>query len=97
MKRLILSAIALVFMAGAASAQTSGSNSSRSTSVSSTTAKKNKKDKKAPSEVFNNRKIYNWQTGQRATPTGYEATPTNGGGYVSLKREKTPANKPKDQ
>ena len=96
MKRVILSAFALVFMAGVAAAQTSGSHSSRSTSVSSTTAKKTKKETKAPSEVLNNRKIYNWESGQRATPTGHEATPTNGGGYASLRKE-TPANKPKNQ
>lgn len=88
MKRLMIMVLALGLTAGAASAQSSGSNSSRTTSMSSTgtyKAKKGKKAKKAPSEVLNNRRIYPWQNGQRATPTGHEAAPTSGG-YQSLKR-----------
>ena len=80
--------LVLGLSAGATSAQTTGSNSSRTTSMSSTgtyKAKKPKKEKKLPSEALNNRKIYHWQSGQRATPTGEEATPTNGG-YQSIKR-----------
>lgn len=88
MKRLMFVVLTLGLMAGAASAQTTGSNSSRSTSMSSTgtyKVKKSKKAKKLPSEVLNNRRIYHWESGQRATPTGEEATPTNGG-YQSLKK-----------
>lgn len=83
--------LALGLTAGAASAQSSGSNSSRTTTMSSTgtykakMARKDKKEIKAPSAVLHNRKIYHWQNGQRATPTGHEAAPT-GGGYQSLKR-----------
>lgn len=88
MKRLMIMVVAFGLAAGAASAQSSGGQSSRTTSMSSTgtyKAKKGKKVKKAPSEVLNNRRVYHWETGQRATPTGHEAAPTSGG-YQSLKR-----------
>lgn len=88
MKRLMIMVLVLGLTAGAASAQTAGSTPTRTTSVNSTgtyKAKKARKAKKAPSEVLNNRRIYHWQNGQRATPTGHEAAPT-GGGYQSLKR-----------
>jgi hypothetical protein len=88
MKRLTIVVLTLGLTAGAASAQTTSGNSSRTTSMSSTgtyNAKKSKKEKKLPSETLNNRKVYHWENGQRATPTGQEATPTNGG-YQALKK-----------
>ena len=71
-------------------AQTSGSNPSNSPSVSSSTAQsknsKGTKSKAAASDTLNDRNMYNWKDGQRATPTGHEATGTNGG-YAALGRD----------
>ena len=98
MKRLIMVVLATGLVAASASAQSGGGQSSRSTSISSTgtyKAKKGKKTRKAPSETLNNRKIYKWENGQRATPTGHEASPLNGS-YQSLKKD-TAAVKKKEE
>jgi hypothetical protein len=87
MKRILIAIIIMIGVSQAASAQTSGSNSSNSPSVSSSTAQpKNSKGKAAASDTLNDRKMYNWKDGQRATPTGHEATGTNGG-YAALGRD----------
>ena len=39
--------------------------------------------------LTNNRRIYHWKDGQRATPTGHEATGT-GSGYSALKKRPKP-------
>ncbi len=36
---------------------------------------------------LSNRKIYHWKDGQRATPTGHNATPSNGSQYSALKKD----------
>jgi hypothetical protein len=86
----------MLLIVGGVSAQTTGSNSSRNTSeVSSTTGatatKKSKKAKKANAVDVNDRKIYKGKDGQRATPTGHEATGTNSESYQSLKKDSTAA------
>jgi hypothetical protein len=89
MKRLIITVLTVGLTAGAVSAQSDSSHSSRTTTLSSTgnyKAKKSKKTIKTPSVALNHTKIYSWEDGQAATPTGHEAAPTNGG-YQSLKRK----------
>jgi hypothetical protein len=92
MKRILLSTAILISISSVAAAQTSGGNSGNSPSVSSSTAgpKKGKgtKGKKAASDTLNNRKMYQWKDGQRATPTGHEATGT-GSGNAALGRDTT--------
>jgi len=39
------------------------------------------------STKLSNRKIYHWKDGQRATPTGHNATPSNGSQYSALKKD----------
>ncbi len=39
------------------------------------------------STQLSNRKIYHWKDGQRATPTGHTATPSNGSQYSALKKD----------
>ena len=90
MKRILLSTAILIGTGSMASAQTSGGQSGNSPSVSSSTVKpkKGKKAtaKKAAPDSLDNRKTYQWKDGQRATPTGHEATGT-GSGYAALKKD----------
>ncbi len=46
-------------------------------------------DDVAAKNNLNNRRIYHWKDGQRATPTGHEATGV-GGGYSALMKRKKP-------
>ena len=82
MKRILLSFVIVIGLSRVAAAQTSGSNSSNSTSVSSsreqTKSTKSSKSTTAQNDTLNNRDMYKWKDGQRATPTGHEATGTNG-------------------
>ena len=76
-----MTVLVMGLLAGVAEAQTSGSQSARSTSVSSPGSSKHKKSGKAkiaPSERLDYRKDYHWKDGQKATPSGHEAAPTNG-------------------
>ncbi|HEV7331052.1 MAG TPA: hypothetical protein VGN63_08445 [Flavisolibacter sp.] len=95
MKRVILSTVIMVGLAVSASAQTATGNSSKTTRAASSTTKAKATSKAAlkPSDTLNNRRIYHFKNGQRATPTGHEATPSSvGGGYAALGRnDKTPA------
>lgn len=90
MKRVILLTGLMVTMAGLASAQTTGSNSSNSPQGSAETSDnmKNirKKGAKKSNKSLNQRKIYKWKDGQKATPTGHEATGT-AGGYTSIRKD----------
>jgi len=36
---------------------------------------------------LSNRKIYHWTKGQRSTPTGQDATSSNGSGYAAIKKD----------
>jgi hypothetical protein len=95
MKRMVIPAAVLLLIAGGATAQSTGGNSSGSTGQSSsttrTTSKKDKKAKKANTVDLNDRKMYKGKDGQRATPTGHEATGTNSESYQSLKKDSTNA------
>jgi hypothetical protein len=92
MKKIILASAILIGISSMAAAQTAGGQSSNSTSVSSSTAtpKKGKKSQKAAAttDSLNERKMYEWKDGQRATPTGHEATGTNGG-YAAIGNDST--------
>lgn len=46
---------------------------------------------------LSNRKIYHWKDGQRATPTGHVATPSNGSQYAAIKKDTTIFPKKQDQ
>ena len=82
MKRLFLSFAVLMGLGSIAAAQTSGSNSSNTTSVSSSRATDSSSNTSngngQQAAKRDNRDIYKWKDGQRATPTGHEATGTNG-------------------
>lgn len=100
MKRVIFATMILVGISAAASAQTATGNASRTTGAASSTKKATTKKTVKLSDTLNNRKIYHFKNGQRATPTGREATPSSiGGGYAALGRnDKTPdPPKKKDQ
>jgi hypothetical protein len=77
MKRILLATAITIGICHIATAQTStGNGSTNGPSVSSSRTKT--KGTKAPSDTLNDRKMYNWKDGQRATPTGHEATGTGG-------------------
>lgn len=89
MKRLILCGVLAFGLPGLVNAQTSNGSSSTSSSgtmQSSNKGQTSKKNKK--STPSNNRKDYNWKNGQRATPTGNEATGTNSS-YSAIGRDTT--------
>lgn len=93
MKRVILATMVFLGMSAAASAQTATGKASRTTSTASSSTKAKAKKAVKPSDTLNNRRIYHFKNGQRATPTGHEATPSSiGGGYAALGRNtKSPA------
>ena len=83
MKRFILCGLLLTGFAIAGLAQTSGK--AKNSSTSSASVNKSSKTKKSTGPVrLNNRKIYRWKDGQKATPTGHEATPSNGSQYSAI-------------
>jgi hypothetical protein len=85
MKRVIVSAILLFGITTMVSAQKTGSQSSKN--------KKTAKPSmiKVDDDSLNNRQIYNWSNGQTATPTGEDATSSNGSGYSAIKKDSTKA------
>jgi hypothetical protein len=86
MKYLILAGI-LFSLSNEANSQTTGSNSANSTTNSSEgSSHKKQKRKKKQKATLNHRKIYKWKSGQRATPTGQEATGI-GSGYSAIKKD----------
>lgn len=95
MKRLMLTIIVTAGIAGAASAQTTGSNSSVTTpavsSRGSATVAPNGNSRSLKYSKLNQREIYHWNSGQRATPTGEQATSVNGG-YAALEQNNDAAN-----
>jgi hypothetical protein len=46
---------------------------------------------------LSNRKIYHWKDGQRATPSGHVATPSNGSQYAAIKKDTAILPKKQDQ
>jgi hypothetical protein len=85
--------ILVLFSAAKASAQTY-THISTSHHYARSHKKHNKKHNKSAYvhpvivPAADNRKIYHWTDGQRSTPTGKDAAPTNGG-YVSLEKDTT--------
>ncbi len=65
---------------------TTAQNTTKKVDKKTTTTKTSKKTTKKAPEKLDPRKIYTWENGQRSTPSGREATPTNGG-YTSLKND----------
>ncbi len=96
MKRVILSAAVMLLLAGGVQAQKTEKKVAKKETTTThkakaQKAKKSAKAKKAKgvkvtSDALNERRIYKAKNGQRATPTGHEATPT-GGGYAALKKD----------
>jgi hypothetical protein len=89
MKRMILLTGLLVTIAGLASAQTTGSNSSNAPQGSTESAnnqKMKKKGTKKNTQNLNQRRNYKWKDGQKATPTGHEATGT-GSNYSAIRKD----------
>jgi len=79
MKRILLATVITIGISYIAAAQTSGNSSTNGPSVSSSrAATKTGTSKKGDTAGLNNREMYNWKDGQRATPTGHEATGTGG-------------------
>ena len=59
---------------------------------------KNKKPAGSEKTIkLNNRKIYRWTNGQRSTPTGQDATSSNGSGYAAIKKDTAKVIRKKDQ
>lgn len=80
---------------GAVSPTGKGTNKSR-TAKSAKTGKGRSTattKRKPGSPQLSEREIYQWINGQRATPTGTEATPSNGDGFASLKKDTTAVKK----
>ena len=100
MKRVILSAIMLLGITTIVSAQ-STNNKKASKTVAVHKASKNKKAttpvKEKSTVRLNNRKIYHWTNGQRSTPTGQDATSSNGSAYSAIKKDTAKVIKKKDE
>ena len=62
-------------------------NKSRSSSTQKHTAKTAAKKRTIRVDTLNNRKNYQWKDGQKATPTGEEATGSNSDNFASLKND----------
>lgn len=94
MKEKILAAVFVFGIASSASAQQPATK--RSVTLDTYPATPIKKEAPIKTVKLDNRKIYNWSDGQSATPTGHEATSSNGSAYAALK-EDTDTSKRKDQ
>ncbi|MGZ3839845.1 MAG: hypothetical protein ACXVMS_11480 [Flavisolibacter sp.] len=79
MKRMLFSVLLVTGMNLVTKAQTAQSQTVRKPSFLKT-----KNSRKAH---LSNRNIYHWSNGQKATPTGTEATSSNGEGYAALKKD----------
>ena len=98
MKRVIISAAVMLLLAGGVQAQTTEKKvvkkeattahkaKAKKSSAKKATKAKKVKAVKVTSDALNERRIYKADNGQRATPTGHEATPTSGG-YAALKKD----------
>jgi len=90
MKRLILTLVITTGIASLASAQSAGRSTSTTTpAVSSRGSATTTPEGRSTTLKFQNldqRDIYHWSTGQRATPTGEQAIATNSG-YAALKKD----------
>lgn len=93
MKRILLSTIVLFGITTIASAQTTkNNNTSKAKADTGRVVTHNQPtnasvNKKPDTVTLTNREIYNWSDGQSSTPTGQEATSSNGSGYAALKKD----------
>ncbi|MDQ6608692.1 MAG: hypothetical protein M3Y85_02605 [Bacteroidota bacterium] len=105
MKQIILTTALFLALAGTVSAQTTKTVTAKKTSTSSSKQKKEKATKSKKNKIVNRsrqkandtanqRRIYHYANGQRSTPTGRDATPSNGG-YAALKADTSSKPKPK--
>jgi hypothetical protein len=86
MKRLILSMASLLILAGYASAQSSVKKTTGTPKRPHAAVTKKTSEKRAvKTDSLDNRKNYHWKNGQTATPTGNEASSSNGTEYSSQK------------
>ena len=69
-----------------ASAQVSARNASKNKSAGRS-SKNMIKQKRNLTDSLDNRKNYEWKNGQKATPTGEEATGVNSNNFVSPKKD----------
>lgn len=97
MKQVILLAVGVFGISVAVSAQRVNSRSYNTTlSMNDSTEQGRisaREEKLNRSEInrLDNRKIYHWNNGQRATPTGEEATSSNDNSYSALRKDPIPA------
>ena len=87
MKRMILAAVLAIAITSVASAQTTSGSSQNAGSTKNSTSTSTKKKSSKSKTPLNNRKNYNWKDGQSATPTGHEATPSNGTQYSAIRKD----------
>lgn len=89
MKRVILSAFLILGTTAVVSAQTTHhKHTSKAVATRKAPAKKKETTAAKVNTVkLNNRKIYHWTNGQKSTPSGQDATSSNGSGYAVLKKD----------
>ena len=83
MKKIFCTLFGLLSFATIINAQ----NNKKSQSKKPRTSHSKQITKSTDSSQLSNRKIYQWKDGQRATPTGHNATPSNGSQYSALKKD----------
>ena len=69
------------------SAQAKGDQKASKTKPVTVKSNKAARNRKADTVQLSNRDIYEWSSGQKATPTGEQATSSNGSGYATLKKD----------
>lgn len=84
MKRMKMMLFLLIGTSGTVMAQTD--KNTLNNNENNTTEKKEVKGTKVDPGNLDQRNIYYWKSGQRATPTGHEATGL-GGGYAALQKD----------
>ena len=95
MKRMILCAVLAIGISTLSSAQSGKPSTVKKNSSPATKANSDTVNQPA----LDNRKEYQWKDGQKATPTGHEATPSNTVEYSTVhkdsatQKEVTPATK----
>jgi hypothetical protein len=92
MKRLILAITLMTCIGAIAQAQSSTKNSRKNSSTMNNhgaykSNKGNQMKSNSHRDTLNNRVNYQWKNGQEATPTGNEATSTNGDRYAAMKKD----------
>lgn len=86
MKQMVLWLL-LVGLAPMVNAQSTKESRSSKTKTAAAKGQKTVKNKKADTVQLSNRNIYQWSNGQRSTPTGKEATSSNGSEYATVAKD----------